>query len=141
MSFGNPTFVRLVVGRASRLPLNGLRSQARRLCAPLFRAKMTVLDETPAQHIAPPLETQPPLAVTKKNTDRTFFLFFQKSKSFKKNPSVQFSLKREKTRKTVPQAIPQVFFIAKSRIKTRVLCKTRLQIFCPIGHKICKRVY
>jgi hypothetical protein len=30
MSFGNPTFVRLIVGRASRLPLNGLRSQARR---------------------------------------------------------------------------------------------------------------
>ena len=30
ISFGNPTFVRLIVGRASRLPLNGLRSQARR---------------------------------------------------------------------------------------------------------------
>jgi hypothetical protein len=30
MSFGNPTFVSLIVGQASRLPLNGLRSQASR---------------------------------------------------------------------------------------------------------------
>jgi hypothetical protein len=28
MSFGNPTFVQFIVGRASRLPLKGLRSQA-----------------------------------------------------------------------------------------------------------------
>jgi hypothetical protein len=31
MSFGNPTFVHFILWRASRLPLNGLRSQAGRL--------------------------------------------------------------------------------------------------------------